>query len=128
MLFMSLRHRTGALLLLLNWGLFFVVSAWITKLQGNVLWWIRLNWSGWLSDLGGVTQLGALPGGSVWILWLILSVALSAVYLLTKSPVDTPKVAELSARKQLVSNGELMESRPELKEKILRLHESLDKI
>ena len=128
MLVMSLRHRTAALLLLLNWGLFFVVSAWTSKSQGNVLWWIRLNWSGWLSDLGSVTQLGVLPGGSVWILWLILSVAFSALHVLTKTPVDTPKVAEPSARKQLVSNGELMESRPELKEKILRLHESLDKI
>ena len=125
---MQSRHRISALLLLANWSLFFAVSAWISKTQGNVLWWLKLNWSGWLSDLGSVAYLGALPGGSVWIVWLILSVSLSVIYLMMKSPVEQPKPAEPIARKNLFANGDMMESRPELKEKILRLHESLDKI
>ncbi len=125
---MQPRHRLSALLLLLNWGLFFAVSAWISKSQGNVLWWLRLNWSGWLSDLGSVAQLSPLSGGSVWIAWLILSVLLSVFHLLTKAPAEQPKPAEPIARKNLFANGDMMESRPELKEKILRLHESLDKI
>lgn len=125
---MQTRHRTAGLLLLLNWCLFFVVSVWTSKLQGNVLWWLKLNWSGWLSDLGGIGHLSALPGGSVWILWLMLSVGFSAIHLLMKSPVEVAKTTEATARKQLVANADLMESRPELKEKIHRLHESLDKI
>ena len=125
---MQSRHRISALLLLANWSLFFAVSAWISKTQGNVLWWLKLNWSGWLSDLGSVAHLGVLPGGSVWIVWLILSVSLSVIYLMMKSPVEQPKPAEPIARKNLFANGDMMESRPELKEKILRLHESLDKI
>jgi hypothetical protein len=115
---MQSRHRISALLLLANWSLFFAISAWISK----------LNWSGWLSDLGSVATLGVLPGGSVWIVWLILSVSLTVIYFMMKSPVEQPKPAEPVARKNLFANGDMMESRPELKEKILRLHESLDKI
>ena len=125
---MQFRHRTSTLLLLLNWGLFFIVSVWTSKSQGNVLWWLKLNWSGWMSDLGSIAHLNTLPGGSVWILWLMLSVGFSAIHLLMKSPVEITKTAEPPARRQLVANGDLMESRPDLKEKIHRLHESLDKI
>ena len=125
---MQPRHRISELLLLANGCLFFAVSAWISKTQGNVLWWLKLNWSGWLSDLGSVAYLGVLPGGSVWIVWLILSVSLTVIYLLKKSPVEQTKPPEPVARKNLFANGDMMEPRPELKEKILRLHESLDKI
>ena len=125
---MQSKHRISALLPLLNWGLFFAVFAWISQSQGNVLWWMRLNWSGWLSDLGSVAQLGTLPSGSVWIVWLIFSISLTVFHMLTKPPVEEPKPAELMARKNLLANADMMESRPELKEKILRLHESLDKI
>lgn len=125
---MQSRHRISAMLLLLNWGLFFAVFAWISKSQGDALWWLRLNWSGWLSDLGTVAQLGTLPSGSVWIAWLVLSVLLAAIHVLTKPPVEPVKPAEPIAKRHLVGNADMMESRPELKEKILRLHESLDKI
>lgn len=125
---MQSRPRIAALLLLLNWLLLVAVSAWISKLQGNVLWWLQLNWSGWLSDLSSMAQLGTLPGGSVWILWLLLSIVLSGVFYLTRPPLEVVVPPDPSARKQLIPNGDLMETRPELKEKILRLHESLDKI
>lgn len=125
---MQSRHRMATLLLPLNWLLFLVVSAWTSLVQGNVLWWLKLNWSGWLSDLGSIAQLGTLPGGSVWILWLTLSIGFSAVYLMIKSPVEVPNPAEAPAPRQRMPNGDMMESRPELKEKILRLHQSLDKI
>ena len=125
---MQSRHRMATLLLPLNWLSFLVVSAWTSLVQGNVLWWLKLNWSGWLSDLGGIAYLSTLPGGSVWILWLMLSIGFSAVYLMIKSPVELPKPAEAPARKQRMPNGDMMESRPELKEKILKLHQSLDKI
>jgi len=117
---MQSRHRISALLLLANWCLFFAVSAWISKSQGNVLWWLKLNWSGWLTDLGGVAHLGTLPGGSAWIVWLILSASLTVIDVLMKPPVEQIKPVEPIARKNLIANGDMMESRPELKEKILR--------
>lgn len=126
---MQRRLRITGSLLLLNWVVFLVVSVWTSKLQGNILWWLKLNWSGWLSDLSGMVTLGTLPGGSVWILWLMLSIGLSAVHWFTRPASEAPpKTIEATARKNLVANGDLMETRPELKEKILRLHQSLDKI
>jgi len=126
---MQSRQRMVTLLLLLNWLLLVIVSAWTSVLQGNVLWWLNLNWSGWLSDLGGVAHLSTLPGGSVLILWLMLSVGFSTLYLLIKSSPAEPAIpAEAPARKQLMTNADLMESRPELKEKILKLRQSLDKL
>jgi hypothetical protein len=125
---MQPRHRLSAMLLLLNWGLFLAVFAWISKSQGSALWWLRLNWSGWLSDMGAIAHLNALPGGSVWIAWLLLSVSLTAIHLLTTPRLEQPKPVEPMAKRHLVPNGDMMESRPELKEKILRLHQSLDKI
>jgi hypothetical protein len=64
----------------------------------------------------------------VWIAWLVLSVLLAAIHVLTKPPVEPVKPVEPIAKRHLVGNADMMESRPELKEKILRLHESLDKI
>ena len=104
---------------------------WISLSQGNLLWWLRLNWGGWLNDFSALSTLGTLPAGSFWILWLMSSLLLSATYLPKPSqrnaPVEEAPV-ESQARKQLIPNADLIESRPELKEKILRLHQSLDKI
>ena len=74
--------------------------------------------------------MGHLPAGSVWILWLIISLVLTIIYLPRPSQraVVAEAAAESPARKPLIPNAELIDSRPELKEKILRLHQSLDKI
>ena len=66
-------------LLALNWLLFFSVSLWISVAQGNLLWWLRLRWGSWLTELSGIGQLNALPAGSIWILWLIVSLILTAI-------------------------------------------------
>ena len=47
---MSLRIRLPAALLGLNWVLFVVAFAWTCKVQENVLWWLRLDWAGWLRE------------------------------------------------------------------------------
>ena len=128
---MQPRSRRASLLLSRNWLLFAGMYVWISFTQGNLLWWLRLNWSGWLNDFSALTTLGLLPAGSFWILWLMSSLLLTAVYLARGSQNETPAVeapVESAARKQLLPNADLIESRPELKEKILRLHESLDKI
>lgn len=124
------RSRRASSLLALNWLLFGVVSAWISVAQGNLLWWLRLYWGSWLSDFTALSSLGQIPAGSVWILWLVLSLVITAIYLPSprKTAPPEPAPAESDARRQLIPNAELIDSRPELKEKILRLHQSLDKI
>ncbi len=124
------RSRRASALLALNWLLFGAVYVWISVAQGNLLWWLRLYWGSWLSDFASLPVLGQIPAGSVWILWLVLSLLMTAIYLPVprKIEVPEPEAAEPDARRQLIPNAELMDSRPELKEKILRLHQSLDKI
>jgi len=124
------RSRRARSLLALNWLLFGAVYVWISVAQGNLLWWLRLYWGSWLSDFTALASLGQIPAGSVWILWLMLSLVVTAVYLPSPRSATAPEPAptEPEARRSLIPNAELMDSRPELKEKILRLHQSLDKI
>ncbi len=124
------RSRRARSLLALNWLLFGAVYVWISVAQGNLLWWLRLYWGSWLSDFAALSSLGQIPAGSVWILWLMISLVVTAIYLPSPRRVEAPEPApaEPEARRQLIPNAELMDSRPELKEKILRLHQSLDKI
>ncbi len=127
---MVIRSRRATSLLALNWLLFLAVYAWISVAQGNLLWWLRLSWGSWLSDFGALAVLGPVPSGSMWILWLMLSIAITAIYLPSPARRDRPAEAPAApeARRQLVPNADLMDARPELKEKILRLHQSLEKI
>ena len=128
---MTQRSRRAAVLLALNWVLFAAVYVWISGAQGNLLWWLRLDWGSWLSDFSAMARLGTISSGSFWILWLMTSLLMSAAYLFKPSQRSAPvaeEAAASSARKQLIPNAELIESRPDLKEKILRLHQSLEKI
>ena len=127
---MPARSRRASSLLTLNWLLFGGVYAWISVAQGNLLWWLRLSWGSWLSDFAALSSLGQIPAGSVWILWLMISLMTTLVYLpssRTREPANVEPI-EPQIEKPLIPNAELMDSRPELKEKILRLHQSLDKI
>jgi hypothetical protein len=129
---MKLRSRLPALLLALDWLLLLLAFGWTCKVQHNVLWWLRLDWTGWLGEFGELAQLGTLSAGTLWILWLALTLLLTAVALLV--PRETPEAAVITeasadaARKQLATNSSLMDSDPVLKEKLLRLHQSLDKL
>lgn len=124
------RSRRASSLLALNWLLFGAVYVWISVAQGNLLWWLRLYWGSWLSEFSALASLGQIPAGSVWILWLALSLLLTVIYLPAPRTTEQPEplAAEPETPGPLLPNAELMDSRPELKEKILRLHQSLDKI
>lgn len=126
---MQARSRRASSLLALNWLLFAGAYLWISVTQGNLLWWLRLSWGSWLSDFAMMATLGQIPAGSVWILWVILSLGLTALHLSApaKSEPAVRENIEPDTRRQLIPNADLMDSRPELKEKILRLHQSLDK-
>ena len=129
---MTLRHRLPALLLAIDWLLFLLAFAWTCKAQHSVLWWLRLDWSGWLGEFGEMAQLGSLSAGTLWILWLALSVLLTSAWLFLSDakPTDAPVAAPSAdtARRQLATNASMADLNPDLKEKILRLPQSLDKI
>lgn len=117
------------LLVLVNWLLFFIGFIATCKVQGNASWWLNLNWKSWLTGLADATQLGVIPAGSIWIGWLVLSIIYTLIWVTgqaKKLTTDTPK--EASVTQELPGNTDMMETHPGLKEKILRLHQSLDKI
>ncbi len=124
--------RLPVLLLALNWLLFAVAFALTCKAQGNVLWWLRLDWTAWLSAFAAMVEMNDIPAGSLWILWVLASAAFTLALTLRPAarPAPAPAAAESadSARRQLGSQGNMMDSRPELKEKILKLHQSLDRL
>jgi len=127
---MSLRIRLPAALLGLNWVLFVVAFAWTCKVQENVLWWLRLDWAGWLRELPELMQLGSMSASTVWILWLCLTLLLTAAWLMpTAKPVAQPKPdASDTARRVVPSIAPMVDADPVLKEKLLRLHQSLEKL
>lgn len=113
-----------------NWLLFFGVSVWIAIAQGSLLWWLRLGWGNWLSEFSSLAQLQAIPAGSIWILWLVVSLITTTLHWLLAFRQGEEPVKENNALEgRLVSsNADLIDARPELKEKLLRLHQSLDRI
>ena len=122
--------RRSYYFLALNWLLFFAVSLWISVAQGNLLWWLRLRWGSWLTELSAIGQLNALPAGSIWILWLMVSLSLSVVYWLIPDGSGSKQTQEsgMAQGAPVVLNADLIDARPELKEKLLRLHQSLERI
>ena len=122
--------RRSLYLLALNWLLFFTVSLWISIVQGNLLWWLRLRWGSWLSEFSALAQLSSIPAGSIWILWLMTSLVLTALHWLflfgsTKEQAEENNKTNTTRH---IPNADLIDARPELKEKLLRLHQSLERI
>ena len=124
------RSRRSSYMLALNWLLFFAVSLWISVAQGNLLWWLRLRWGSWLTELSALSQLSAIPAGSIWILWLLVSLSINAIYWFLPSGRTSEQIQENDAPQgtPIVPNADLIDARPELKEKLLRLHQSLERI
>jgi hypothetical protein len=127
---MSLHIRFPAALLALNWALFVSAFAWTCKTQENVLWWLRLDWAGWLRELPELMQLGSMSASTVWILWLCVTLLLTAAWLMpTAKPVAQTKLdASDAARRVVPSIAPMVDADPVLKEKLLRLHQSLEKL
>lgn len=127
---MSWRIRLPAALLGLNWMLFAFAFVWTCKVQENVLWWLRLDWAGWLRELPELFQLGSVSASTVWILWLCLTLLLTAAWLMPGTKATPPAKPEPSdaARRVAPSMTPMVEADPALKEKLLRLHQSLEKL
>ncbi|MBU6292798.1 MAG: hypothetical protein KGN40_12600 [Burkholderiales bacterium] len=128
---MKLRVRLPAALLALNWALFAMAFIWTCKAQENLLWWLRLDWAGWLGELPELMQLGTVSASTVWILWLCLTLLLTAAWLVPgaarPATAEKPTSADVASR-VAPSIGPMVDADPALKEKLLRLHQSLDKL
>jgi len=122
--------RRSDFFLAINWLLFFAVSLWISLVQGSLLWWLRLGWGNWLTEFSVLAKLQPIPAGSLWILWLMMSLITTVIYLfLPAKRVEEPAEDNQPIQGvQDLSNAELIDARPDLKEKLLRLHQSLDRI
>ena len=117
------------MLVLFNWAAFVLCFAWTSKLQGSLLWWRDLNWSSWVEDLSGVAQLTSVPAGTFWIIWLMSAIFFTVISWSRKpTTVAAQEANEPIGKRQLIGNAEMMETHPELKEKLLRLHQSLENI
>lgn len=127
---MKLRIRLPAALLALNWALFIFAFIWTCKTQENVLWWLRLDWAGWLRELPELMQLGTVSASTVWILWLCVTLLLTAAGLMPTAKPAAPTKPDASDAARRVAPGiaPMVDADPVLKEKLLRLHQSLEKL
>lgn len=128
---MKLRIRLPAALLSLNWALFVLAFIWTCKLQENVLWWLRLDWAGWLRELPELMQLGSVSASTVWILWLCVTLLLTAAWLVPgthKANAEAKPDTSDSAGRIAPTLAPMVDADPALKEKLLRLHQSLEKL
>ncbi len=129
---MKLRHRLPALLLATDWLLFAIAFGWACKSQHNLLWWLRLDWTGWLGEFVELAQLGSVSASTLWILWLATSLLLTGVWLLYPAAASGSLIAAeapaTAPPRQLDTPPSMMDTHPDLKEKMMRLHQSLEKI
>ena len=132
-----------SLLVLANWLFFISVFIWTSAVQGRADWWLNLNWTTWLTDLQSTVYLREVAVGSVWIVWLLISVLISLIWIAEK--VQSRKQqgqtdsAIAEAEQQAMQEAsyedhtELTEpAEPEVvdevRQKILKLQESLKQI
>jgi hypothetical protein len=115
----------GGLLVLLNWAFFLTVTLLISAQSGGLAWLQKLHWTYFLTDLSGLFELAAVPAGSVWLAWLLLSACFSVVWLSKPAAPDAaqavPVLAATPPDAVEVRQGAI-ESRPEVQEKLRRLN------
>ena len=116
----------GGLLVLLNWAFFLTVTLLIWAQAGDFAWLQKLHWTYFLTDLSGLFELAAVPAGSVWLAWLLLSACFSVVWLAKPAAPEAAKPAPVVAATPPPPNAvevrqDAIESRPEVQEKLKRL-------
>lgn len=126
-----LRHLPR-LLLALNWSMLLAAFIWTSSTRGEVLWWLQLDWIGGLHSLAALSELAPPSIAGAWLLWLMPSVAWTLGVWLSRVPAATTPVSVAppadSVHQQQAPRTELLQTQPELKEKIQRLHQSLERL
>ena len=133
-----------SLLVLANWVCFIAVFIWTSTVQRRVDWWLNLNWGTWLTDLQSTVYLREVAVGSVWIVWLLISVLISLIWMVEKAQSrkhqEQTDLAAAQAEHQETQEFNHEEENPalsetaepevvdEVRQKILKLQESLKQI
>ena len=132
-----------SLLVLANWLFFISVFIWTSAVQGRADWWLNLNWTTWLTDLQSTVYLREVAVGSIWIVWLLISVLISLIWIAEKvqsrkhqEQTDSAIAeAEQHAMQEASHEDHLELTEPaepevvdEVRQKILKLQESLKQI
>ena len=129
-----------SLLVLANWLCFIAVFIWTSLVQGRADWWLNLNWTTWLTDLQSTVYLREVAVGSVWILWLLLSLMISLIWLADRAQSSKQEQTDALAvhvdqeaqQAASVEEEPIVSSEPEVVDevrlKILKLQESLKQI
>ena len=118
----------GGLLVLLNWAFFLTVTLLIWAQAGDFAWLQQLHWTYFLTDLSGLFALAAVPAGSVWLAWLLLSACFSVAWLgkptatATLAAKAVPVLAATPQPDAVEVRQDAIESRPEVQEKLRRLN------
>jgi hypothetical protein len=133
-----------SLLVLANWVCFIAVFIWTSTVQRRADWWLNLNWGTWLTDLQSTVYLREVAVGSVWIVWLLISVLISLIWMAEKAQSrkqqEQTDLAAAQAEEQAMQEFNHEEENPtlsessepevvdEVRQKILKLQESLKQI
>lgn len=133
-----------SLLVLANWLCFIAVFIWTSLVQGRADWWLNLNWTTWLTDLQSTVYLREVAVGSVWILWLLLTLLISLIWIAARvqdaklqehinsdpEPTDQDAMQAANPEEEVVVPPESLEPEvvDEVRQKILKLQESLKQI
>ncbi len=131
------------LFLLANWLCFISVFIWTSTVQGRADWWLNLNWGTWLTDLQSTVYLREVAVGSVWIVWLLISVLISLIWIAEEvqsrkqqqtdsaiAEAEQQAMQEASHEEEHTDLSESVEPEvvDEVRQKILKLQESLKQI
>ena len=116
----------GGLLVLLNWAFFLTVTLLMCAQLGGFAWLQTLHWTYFLTDLSGLFELAAVPAGSVWLAWLLLSGCFTVVWLskpTAQVAAQAVPVVNVTPPPDAVDVRQgAIESRPEVQEKLRRLN------
>jgi hypothetical protein len=132
-----------SLLVLANWVCFIAVFIWTSTVQGRADWWLNLNWGTWLTDLQSTVYLREVAVGSIWIVWLLISVLISMIWIAEEvqsrkqqqtdsaiAEAEQQAMQEASHEEEHTDLSESVEPEvvDEVRQKILKLQESLKQI
>jgi hypothetical protein len=122
----SFFRAIASLLAFANWVAFLTVTLLIWEQAGDFAWIHQIHWRSFLTDLSGLLQLSEVPSGSVWVVWLLLNVCFSFVWLSGILRQDGPKnlsASAISAPRNMVAIRQVaIESHPDIQEKLKRLN------
>ncbi|MFZ9298604.1 MAG: hypothetical protein ACO24Y_09720 [Hylemonella sp.] len=93
---------------------------------GNFDWLEKLPWGTFLTDLSVIYELSTLPSDSVLIIWLLMSIGLCLIWLISGAAQKDNSLINKPAQPSAVEiRQEAIESQPDFQEKLKNLQRRL---